>query len=201
MICRVHIVIRGAVQGVGFRPFIYKLAKEMDLKGFVLNSSLGVFIEAESDRNILQNFILRIEKEKPPLSLINSLEATFLDPLNYNEFEIRESKNEEETSALILPDISTCPDCLDELFDPENRRYLYPFINCTNCGPRFSIIESLPYDRPNTSMKEFAMCDKCREEYENPMDRRFHAQPIACPNCGPQIELWNEKGELISRKK
>ncbi len=200
MICRVHIVIRGAVQGVGFRPFIYKLAKEMDLKGFVLNSSLGVFIEAESDRNILQNFILRIEKEKPPLSLINSLEATFLDPLNYNEFEIRESKNEEETSALILPDISTCPDCLDELFDPENRRYLYPFINCTNCGPRFSIIESLPYDRPNTSMKEFAMCDKCREEYENPMDRRFHAQPIACPNCGPQIELWNEKGELISEK-
>ncbi len=200
MISRIHIAIRGAVQGVGFRPFIYKLAEEMNLKGYVLNSSKGVFIEAESEKPALGNFVIRIEKEKPPLSVITSFETIFLDPVNYKKFEIRKSENESETSALILPDISTCPDCLNEMLNPNDRRYLYPFINCTNCGPRFSIIESLPYDRPNTSMKDFVMCDKCREEYENPMDRRFHAQPTACPDCGPQIQLWNEQGELISEK-
>lgn len=200
MISRAHIVIRGAVQGVGFRPFIYKLATEMNLKGFVLNSSKGVFIEVESKKEILQNFILRIEKEKPKLSLITNFETTFLDPVNYNKFEIKESKNEKETSALILPDISTCPDCLKEMLNPSDRRYLYPFINCTNCGPRFSIIESLPYDRPNTSMKSFKMCDKCKDEYENPLDRRFHAQPTACPDCGPQIELLDANGENFSEK-
>ncbi|RCK72842.1 MAG: [NiFe] hydrogenase metallocenter assembly protein HypF [Ignavibacteriae bacterium] len=199
MISRVNISIRGAVQGVGFRPFIYRLAKEIGLKGFVFNSSKGVFIEAEGDRCKLEEFILRIEKEKPPRSFINSLEFSFLEPSGYEEFSIRESDSDEEKSAIILPDIAVCNDCLNELFDVNDRRYLYPFINCTNCGTRFSIIESLPYDRPNTSMKNFQMCDKCKSEYENPEDRRFHAQPIACPVCGPHLELWDAEGKLLEK--
>ncbi|MHB1687839.1 MAG: acylphosphatase, partial [Ignavibacteriaceae bacterium] len=195
---RVHIVIMGAVQGVGFRPFIFRLAKEMNLNGYVLNSSQGVFIEAEGNKNILDEFILRIEKERPSLSVITSFEFSFLDPVGYREFEIKESEKNNETTALILPDIAVCKECLKEMFDPNDRRFLYPFINCTNCGPRFSIIESLPYDRPNTSMKVFEMCEDCRKEYENPLDRRFHAQPIACPKCGPHLELWNDKGNILS---
>jgi len=197
---RIHIAIRGAVQGVGFRPFIYKLANELNLSGYVLNNSSGVFIEAEGSEPNLRNFLLRIEADKPKLSVITSLEHSFLDRVGYSKFEIKESQENEDISALILPDIAVCDDCLKEMFDPEDRRYLYPFINCTNCGPRFSIIESLPYDRPSTSMKNFKMCDKCREEYENPSDRRFHAQPIACPDCGPQLFLWDENGNIISEK-
>ena len=197
---RIHIAIRGAVQGVGFRPFIYKLANELNLSGYVLNNSSGVFIEAEGNEPILRTFLSRIEADKPKLSVITSLEHSFLDPLGYSKFEIKESQENEDISALILPDIAVCDDCLKEMLNPNDRRYLYPFINCTNCGPRFSIIESLPYDRPNTSMKNFKMCDKCREEYENPSDRRFHAQPIACPECGPQLFLWDENGNIISEK-
>lgn len=197
MILRVKTIIRGAVQGVGFRPFVYRLASEMNLKGFVLNSSNGVIIEAEGEKNILDEFLLRLEKEKPQLAIINSLEFSFLDPVYYSEFSIRKSSKEEEISALILPDIAVCTDCLNEMLNPNDRRYLYPFINCTNCGPRFTIIESLPYDRPRTSMKNFKMCKQCEEEYHNPLDRRFHAQPIACPQCGPQIELWDRKGSVL----
>lgn len=194
---RIKITICGAVQGVGFRPFIYRLATEMDLRGWVINSSSGVFIEAEGKKSILDNFVLRIEKEKPPHSIINSLEFSFLDPIGFDTFEIRKSEESDEISAFILPDINVCNECLKEMYDPENRRYLYPFINCTNCGPRFSIIESLPYDRPNTSMKIFEMCEQCRAEYEDPQNRRFHAQPIACHDCGPWIELWDEAGNKI----
>jgi len=197
---RIHIAIRGAVQGVGFRPFIYKLANELKLSGYVLNNSNGVFIEAEGIESTLRNFLSRIETEKPKLSVITSLENSFLDPIGYSQFEIRVSEANEDVSAIILPDIAVCDDCLNEIFDPNDRRYLYPFINCTNCGPRFSIIEALPYDRLNTSMKNFKMCDKCKSEYENPMDRRFHAQPTACPDCGPQLFLWDEKGNVISEK-
>lgn len=196
---RISIVIRGAVQGVGFRPFIYRLATELGLKGFVLNSPTGVFIEAENEKIILDDFLLRIEKEKPVHAIIQSMEFSFLDTVDYTQFEIRESESNGKTTAFILPDIAVCDDCLKEMFDPKDRRYLYPFINCTNCGPRFSIIESLPYDRPNTSMKMFEMCDECKEEYHNPLDRRFHAQPIACPNCGPHIELLTEDGEHLSK--
>lgn len=199
MINRIYIVIRGAVQGVGFRPFIYRLATEYNLKGFVLNSSAGLFIEVEGENKFLNEFLVMIEKEKPSRAIINSMEFLFLDPVGYETFEIRESSNEEDFTTLILPDIAVCDDCLNELFDPENRRYLYPFINCTNCGPRFSIIESLPYDRPNTSMKIFNMCKQCRDEYENPLDRRFHAQPIACADCGPHVELWDKNGKSISQ--
>ena len=197
---RLKVIIRGAVQGVGFRPFVYRLATEMNLKGYVLNSSKGVFIEVEGESDLLKNFLLRLEKEKPSISIIQSLEYQILDLIGYTDFEIRKSEKEEETSALILPDIATCKDCLKELFDPNDRRYLYPFINCTNCGPRFTIIEMLPYDRPRTSMKNFQMCPDCEREYHNPEDRRFHAQPIACPVCGPQIELWDFNGESIAEK-
>ncbi len=197
---RIHIAIRGAVQGVGFRPFIYKLANELQLTGYVLNNSKGVFIEAEGSETVLRNFLLRIEKDKPKLSVITSLEHSFLDPVGHSQFEIRKSEESNDISALILPDIAFCDDCLNEMLDPNDRRYLYPFINCTNCGPRFSIIESLPYDRPNTSMINFNMCGNCRQEYENPSDRRFHAQPTACHDCGPQLFLWDEKGIILSEK-
>lgn len=199
MISRSKIAIRGAVQGVGFRPFIYRLATDLNLKGFVNNSSLGVFIEVEGEKSKLDKFILRIEKEKPPISVITSLEFSFLDPIGFTIFEIQKSESSGEKTALILPDIAVCFDCINEMFDPNDRRFRYPFINCTNCGPRFSIIESIPYDRPNTSMKSFQLCDECRGEYENPSNRRFHAQPIACPKCGPQIELWDKSGKIISR--
>lgn len=195
---RLLIYIKGAVQGVGFRPFIFRLAESLRLKGYVINSASGVTIEAESTENILQEFVRRIDSEKPPHAIIVSFEYSYLDPIGYNSFEIRESKSNGEISALILPDISVCDNCLKEMFDPNDRRYLYPFINCTNCGPRFSIIEKIPYDRPNTSMKKFEMCDQCREEYEDPLNRRFHAQPIACPKCGPQIEFWDSNGKIIS---
>jgi hydrogenase maturation protein HypF len=186
---RAKIIVRGAVQGVGFRPFIFRLATELNLRGIVLNSSQGVFIEIEGERNLLNQFLLRLEKEKPPRAIIQSLEFSFLDTIGYENFEILASENSGAKTALILPDIATCPDCLREIFDPQNRRYLYPFTNCTNCGPRFSIIESLPYDRANTSMRNFEMCADCEKEFYDPRDRRFHAQPNACPNCGPQLQL------------
>jgi hydrogenase maturation protein HypF len=198
MIQRAHITIRGAVQGVGFRPFIYRLATEMGLTGWVLNSPQGVFIEVEGGKERLDSFLLRIKKEKPPRSYIQSLECAFLDPVGFADFEIRQSDTVGETTTLVLPDIATCPDCRREIFDPKNRRYLYPFTNCTNCGPRFTIIESLPYDRANTTMERFEMCKECWEEYESPWNRRFHAQPNACPDCGPHLELWDERGKILS---
>lgn len=195
---RLRLAIRGAVQGVGFRPFVYRLATEMKLTGWVNNSPQGVFIEVEGAPQKLNAFLLRIEKERPPQAFIQSLESSFLDPKGYAEFEILPSDGSGEKCALVLPDIAVCRDCLREVFDPANRRYQYPFTNCTNCGPRFSIIEALPYDRSNTTMKKFAMCDECAAEYANPLDRRFHAQPNACPKCGPHLELWDRKGQTIA---
>ncbi|MBZ5538801.1 MAG: carbamoyltransferase HypF [Acidobacteriia bacterium] len=199
MIQRIQIVIRGAVQGVGFRPFVYRLSKAMHLPGWVSNSPQGVCIEVEGEKQILDAFLLRLEKERPLRASIQNLEYSLLDPLGFEKFEIRESERTGELSALVVPDIATCPECLLDIFDPTNRRYLYPFTNCTNCGPRFTIIESLPYDRPNTAMRSFDMCAACRQEYEDPMDRRFHAQPNACPKCGPRLELWDEAGASICR--
>ncbi len=197
---RIRVVIRGAVQGVGFRPFVYRLATELGLRGWVLNSAQGVFVEVEGDAERLQLFLKRLETDKPPRAFIHSMEQSVLDPAGYTTFEIRHSEEAGEKSALILPDIATCPDCLREIFDPVDRRYRYPFTNCTNCGPRYSIIEALPYDRPNTTMKAFVMCERCREEYENPLDRRFHAQPNACPECGPHLELWDEHGRVLAQR-
>jgi hydrogenase maturation protein HypF len=192
--------VRGAVQGVGFRPFVYRLATELGLKGWVINSAQGVFIEVEGLPNELTDFAQRLRSEKPARAIIQSCESSQLVTRGYEKFEIRESSDVGSKTALILPDIATCADCLREIFDPTNRRFRYPFTNCTNCGPRFSIIEALPYDRANTSMKKFAMCQDCAREYRDPTDRRFHAEPNACPRCGPQLQLWNSLGEIVSQK-
>src|SRR6266496_2615883 len=197
---RAKVAIRGAVQGVGFRPFAYRLATELQLHGWVVYSAQGVFIEVEGARDLLRQFLFRLGKEKPPRAIIHSLESSFLDPVGYGAFEIHETENRGQKTALILPDIATCADCVREIVDPTNRRFGYPFTNCTNCGPRFSIIEALPYDRVNTSMKKFAMCAECEREYHDPLDRRFHAQPNACPRCGPQLQLWNDNGVVVSER-
>src|ERR1700751_5564197 len=195
---RAKITVHGAVQGVGFRPFVYRIATELRLCGWVLNSSQGLFIEVEGPFDLVQPFLARLEKEKPPLAIIQSLESTFLDVAGYQGFEIRYSDHTGPKTALILPDIAICSDCFGELFDPATRRYRYPFTNCTNCGPRFSIIEELPYDRPNTSMRRFKQCPACDAEYHDPLNRRFHAQPNACSVCGPHLELWNPSGKILA---
>jgi hydrogenase maturation protein HypF len=194
---RLKLAVRGAVQGVGFRPFVFRLATGLGLAGWVNNSPQGVFIEAEGPHAALEQFLLRLETERPVRSFIQSLEASWLDAVGYKQFEIRASDTGGDKTALVLPDIATCPDCLREIFDPANRRYRYPFTNCTHCGPRFSIIESLPYDRANTSMKQFTMCPLCQLEYDDPANRRFHAQPNACPICGPHLELWTPASEAV----
>ncbi|MBI3111861.1 MAG: carbamoyltransferase HypF [Ignavibacteriales bacterium] len=193
---RLRMTLHGAVQGVGFRPFVFRLAHELRLTGWVLNSSQGLQVEVEGPKSALDTFLARVHCERPSRSLIQCIEQQFLDPVGFESFLIRTSDEGGEKTTLVLPDIAVCPDCLHELFDPANRRYLYPFTNCTNCGPRFTIIESVPYDRPNTTMRKFPMCPRCREEYDDPRDRRFHAQPNACPVCGPHVEFWDEHGTL-----
>lgn len=194
--------ITGIVQGVGFRPFIFTLAKRYDLSGWVRNTSEGVDIEVDGAHGHIQGFIQALNDEAPPLSKIDSFEIEQVPANGYRKFEIKESFAIQGAFQPISPDTSICPDCLRELFDPNDRRYRYPFINCTNCGPRFTIIEDIPYDRPNTTMSGFPMCAPCLEEYSEPTDRRFHAQPVACPVCGPQVWLelpssegngWQEK--------
>ncbi|WP_457569426.1 carbamoyltransferase HypF [Desulfurobacterium sp.] len=197
---RAKIYITGTVQGVGFRPFIYRLATSLNLKGYVLNDTSGVTIEVEGDEKNVREFLLRIEKEKPAISKIYSLEYKILENAGYNNFEIRKSNESGKIEVLILPDLATCEDCIKELENPEDRRYRYPFINCTNCGPRFTIIEKLPYDRKNTTMKIFKMCPECEKEYNDPTNRRFHAQPNACPVCGPRVWLTDKKGDVIAER-
>jgi hydrogenase maturation protein HypF len=191
------LTIKGAVQGVGFRPFIYRLATELSLTGWVNNSSQGVSIEVEGDRPTLKTFTQRIMAEKPPSAIISHLEAAEVALKGYTTFTIQASVGGEKT-AVVLPDLATCSQCLQEIFDPHNRRYHYPFTNCTNCGPRYSIIEGIPYDRHHTTMKDFTQCQWCQREYEDPLNRRFHAQPNACPQCGPQLQLWDGEGKTIA---
>ena len=198
---RAKITINGVVQGVGFRPFIFNLAKEKNLKGFIKNFESGVYIEVEGEKENILSFIKEIPKKKPKLSFIYSLEYSLAPPVGYTEFKIEKSSTSSFISTLVLPDISTCKDCLKELFDKNDRRYRYPFINCTNCGPRFTIIEKLPYDRKNTSMKYFQMCKECQKEYNDPQDRRFHAQPNACFKCGPYLYLISLKKGLLFLEK
>ena len=183
---RVRIFVKGIVQGVGFRPFVYNLARLLNLQGFVMNSSRGVTIEVEGNNSSV--FIEKLTKEAPPLSQIMEVDITIMPYHGYQDFQIVES-TDEGSFTHISADVSICEDCLRELLDKNDRRYLYPFINCTNCGPRYTITKSIPYDRPNTTMSVFTMCDKCEEEYHNPGDRRFHAQPNACPVCGPQVQF------------
>lgn len=187
--------IKGIIQGVGFRPFVYSLALKNNLKGYVLNDTEGVLIEVEGKERDIENFLKEIEKSAPPLSKIEEIEKEYLPLSHFISFVIRESKESKERFTLISPDICICEDCLRELFDRKDRRYLYPFINCTNCGPRFTIIKDIPYDRKNTTMADFKMCKICEKEYQDPENRRFHAEPTACPVCGPQIRILNLAGK------
>ena len=187
---RLRVTMRGAVQGVGFRPFVYRLATELGLTGWVRNSSAGLVIEAEGPRARLDRFLCRLESERPAAAVVLKTETAALASAGFERFEILSSDEAAEKTTSLLPELATCQDCLAELFDPSNRRYAYAFTNCTNCGPRFTIIEDIPYDRPRTTMRGFAMCPECQREYTDPADRRFHAQPNACPRCGPR--LWAE---------
>ncbi len=198
---RLRIEIQGTVQGVGFRPFVYRLANENSLSGWVSNDVSGVVIEVEGGREKLESFIGRLQLEKPSISHIDSLTKKEIEPDYKSGMHIIDSGSRGKKSALVLPDLAICPDCHAEIFDPKNRRYLYPFTNCTNCGPRYSIIENLPYDRDNTTMKTFQMCPQCRAEYEDPLNRRFHAQPNACPECGPYVELWDHGGTILASER
>mgnify|MGYP001815172810 CR=1 FL=1 len=192
----VEILVRGTVQGVGFRPFVFKLASRFTITGTVTNTSEGVVIRAAGPQVFL--FIEALRNEAPPLARIDALSHRPLEkPCQDDSFTIIASRSSASSRANIPPDISVCDDCFAELTNPADRRFGYPFINCTNCGPRFSIIETIPYDRPKTSMKHFAMCDDCSREYLDPMNRRFHAQPNGCPVCGPAVSLHDGKGQII----
>lgn len=193
----IRIYINGIVQGVGFRPFIYRLARERRLSGYVSNTSQGVVIVAQGQAQELESFVTAIRTNPPPQSLIEQLRMEEIEAGDYSGFHIAESQPGQGTT-LISPDIALCADCRSEMLNPADRRYGYPFINCTNCGPRFSIIRQTPYDRPATTMADFIMCPQCRAEYHDPGNRRFHAQPIACPACGPRVWLGRRNGEPIS---
>ncbi len=194
---RKAIEISGIVQGVGFRPFVYRLATERELAGSIANTSSGVAIEVQGPQEKVEEFLARLPIEAPPLARITHLSVREL-PLNGDHgFGILSSRPGNDRRALISPDVAVCGDCLHELFDPADRRYLYPFINCTNCGPRFTIVREIPYDRARTSMAAFQMCDRCQTEYEDPANRRFHAQPNACWKCGPRVELWDATGSPL----
>ncbi len=190
--------MRGTVQGVGFRPWVYRLAHRLELKGFVQNTSSGSCIEIEGEEKSVEDFIKAIQTQPPVHCVITQCHLTDIKPQGFDQFQILSSHDDHRHGALVLPDIATCSQCLKEIFDPSNPRYLYPFTNCTHCGPRYSIIEALPYDRCNTSMKSFRMCPSCQAEYDDPLNRRFHAQPNACPVCGPQISLWDGQGQKIA---
>jgi hydrogenase maturation protein HypF len=190
--------ITGIVQGVGFRPFVYGLAVRYALNGWVRNTSAGVDIEVDGTPSAIDSFLQALKKELPPLARMDTFDVTRVPPRGFTGFEIVHSEAVEGAFQPISPDVSICPDCLRELFDLLDRRYRYPFINCTNCGPRFTIITDIPYDRPNTTMATFAMCPDCASEYQDPLDRRFHAQPVACPVCGPKIWLEAVDGKRLA---
>ncbi len=202
---RVALSVRGAVQGVGFRPYVYRLAVEHGLEGWVSNDPRGVSIEVEGPDGEVEAFLRRLPAEAPPLAVIHSVEVTAIEPAGRaaddadgdERFVIRASVTEGAKTAVVLPDAATCPDCLREVLDPADRRHGYPFTNCTHCGPRYTIVRGLPYDRPSTTMAGFPMCPSCRREYEDPLDRRFHAQPNACPECGPRLVLWDRRGGVV----
>ena len=191
-------MIRGIVQGVGFRPFVYRIARRHDLGGFVLNDGDGVVIEAEGEAAALGRFEAALADEAPELARIDSVETRMLEPRGDTQFTVAVSEGAGGT-ALIPPDVATCDDCLAELFDPGDRRYRYPFINCTQCGPRFTIVTGVPYDRPLTTMAGFPLCVDCAREYADPGDRRFHAEPIACPVCGPRLSMPIEAAVQLLR--
>ncbi len=190
--------VEGVVQGVGFRPFVYSLAQKHALKGFVLNDSVGVQIAVEGSSEDISFFEKDLYDKLPPLARIDSLKKEQCNIENFDSFKIVKSKNLQSKSSLVSPDFAMCDDCLNEMRDKHNRRFNYFFINCTNCGPRYSIVKTVPYDRPNTSMSSFVMCKECQKEYDNPTDRRYHAQPISCEICGPTLSLKDMNDKIIS---
>jgi len=198
LLSAVHISVRGVVQGVGFRPFIYQLAMKHNLKGWVCNTSEDVRIEVEGEAEAIDNFLVDLREQTPPRASIEDITITPCQPAHYERFEIRHSIAEEGKYQLISPDIATCQDCLKEIFSTDDRRYHYPFTNCTNCGPRFTIIKDIPYDRPRTTMNNFQMCRECQAEYDDPLNRRFHAQPNACSQCGPTLTLVDAQGNPVA---
>ena len=192
---RVQLTVRGIVQGVGFRPYVFVLAKRYALRGQVRNTTTGVEIDIEGESSAIEQFIDDLSVNPPPLARVDSVErCNHLERMHYDDFRIVASAAARETFIPMAPDMATCQDCLNELFDPTNRRYRYPFINCTHCGPRFTIVQDVPYDRDRTTMRAFPMCAACQHEYHDPANRRFHAQPNACPVCGPQIDLVDAAG-------
>jgi len=204
---RLRITLRGAVQGVGFRPFVYRLATELALSGWVLNSAAGLVVEVEGSSLQLAEFEKRLERERPSASVVTVRESARVAVEGSSRFEILSSDGDSGKTVNVLPDLATCVECREELFDPGNRRFEYPFLNCTNCGPRYTIVLDIPYDRRNTTVREFVLCPGCREEYENPTNRRFHAQPNACPVCGPKLDGTIEdaaeallQGEIVALK-
>ncbi len=196
-----RIIITGIVQGVGFRPFIFNLADRFGLKGWVGNSDSNVIIEIDEDFQKTTDFINEIKKSAPVLSRIESIEYTEVEYQGFRNFEIRHSQKSSKGPIFISPDVATCCDCLSEMKDKSDRRYKYPFINCTNCGPRFTIIKNIPYDREKTTMECFEMCDNCSREYTKPSDRRYHAQPVSCHDCGPNLSVADETGKMIQEIK
>jgi hydrogenase maturation protein HypF len=194
---RVAARVSGTVQGVGFRPFTYRLAGELGLGGFVLNDERGVGLEVEGEAERVEEFLRRLASDAPPLAAVESVEPVELEPRGEHGFRILPSERGGERRAPVSADVATCAACLAELFDPDDRRYRYPFLNCTDCGPRFTIVRAVPYDRATTTMAGFAMCAACRAEYEDPGNRRFHAEPNACPRCGPRAQLLDSGGTPI----
>jgi hydrogenase maturation protein HypF len=194
---RKEIRISGIVQGVGFRPYVYRLATDRNLEGNISNTASGVVIEIQGPPELVEQFVLRLPTEAPVLAQITNMSVREISCQPDHRFEILPSRAEARADTLIAPDVAVCADCLRELVDPADRRYLYPFINCTNCGPRFTIVRGIPYDRAQTSMAVFPMCEDCRAEYEDPRNRRFHAQPNACWKCGPRMQLWDALGREI----
>jgi hydrogenase maturation protein HypF len=184
---RIRLELRGIVQGVGFRPYLHNLAVQMKLGGFVLNTSSGLTVEAEGDSDAVDTFARLAVTEAPPLAWIQHSRCSELAPAGEAAFSIRPSAAQTGEFALISPDVATCAECSAEIADPANRRFGYAFTNCTNCGPRYTIVRDIPYDRPDTTMAAFEMCPECRTEYDDPRNRRFHAQPNACPRCGPTL--------------
>ncbi len=194
-----HVHITGVVQGVGFRPFVYNLATTLQLNGWVKNTSAGVEIEVDGEKDILDTFLQKLRDDAPALSRIDEFSASFRPANGFSSFDIIHSESIPSAFQPISPDVAICDDCLRELFDPSDRRYLYPFINCTNCGPRFTIIKDIPYDRPFTTMADFPLCRDCEREYRDPTNRRFHAQPVACPKCGPKVWLELRNTQYVIR--
>ena len=195
---RLRLDLTGAVQGVGFRPFIHRLAAGEGLTGFVRNTGEGVSIEVEGVMPEVERFLKRLDTEIVPPAEVHERRMDWLPVQGERTFTIMPSARISACSAVVLADLASCSECVEEIFDPDNRRHLYPFTTCVRCGPRYSIVEAMPYDRVRTTMRHFTMCAACQAEYDNPDSRRFHAQTNACPNCGPQVALWDVAGSAVA---